>query len=256
MTDHANSTSRPRRTLLSFSVRGMIVLVLVIGVWLGWIVRSARIQRVAVTAIEKERGTVYYDWEFSNGDYSQEGNPAAPDWLINLIGADYFGLVTAVSLYSLSTETFDTVIVQVGNLTRLQTLNLEGSSISDAGLARLHGLTELSKLDLIRTRVTDAGLLHLKTMTSLTYLDLRNTEITDAGLAHLKGLSKLSELFVNSIAITDAGLANLRELTNLSHLSLNHTHAGAKRIRAMPNGIVSMIMIRCRKSHLQPAIAA
>jgi hypothetical protein len=32
--------------------------------------------------------------------------------------------------------------------------------------------------------------------------------------------------------------------------------AGAKRIRAMPNGIVSMIMIRCRKSHLQPARAA
>ena len=54
MTDQAKPISRPWRRLLRFSVRGMIVVVLVIGGWLGWIVRTApTIQREAVAAIEK-----------------------------------------------------------------------------------------------------------------------------------------------------------------------------------------------------------
>ncbi len=51
MTDQARSTTRPWRTFLRFSVRGMIVLVLVIGAGLGWVVRvvrTAQIQREAV----------------------------------------------------------------------------------------------------------------------------------------------------------------------------------------------------------------
>ena len=40
------------RRWLRISVRGVIVLVLVIGVGMGWIVRRARIQRDAVAAIE------------------------------------------------------------------------------------------------------------------------------------------------------------------------------------------------------------
>ena len=58
MTDQAKPVSRPWRRFLRFSVRGMIVLVLVIGGWLGWIVRSARIQREAVAAIEKSAGVL------------------------------------------------------------------------------------------------------------------------------------------------------------------------------------------------------
>jgi internalin A len=38
-------------------VRGLILLVLVVGVWLGWIIRSARIQREAVAAIQRAGGT-------------------------------------------------------------------------------------------------------------------------------------------------------------------------------------------------------
>ena len=42
----------PGRKYLRFSVRGLIVIVLVVGGCLGWIVRSARIQHEAVAAIE------------------------------------------------------------------------------------------------------------------------------------------------------------------------------------------------------------
>ena len=89
----------------------MIVLVLVIGAGLGWIVRSARIQREAVAAITMDRGSVYYDWEWSpyEWDWSKgslpERKPWAPTWLVSLVGVDYFGHVTDVSLDSFSLAT-------------------------------------------------------------------------------------------------------------------------------------------------------
>jgi hypothetical protein len=67
LTDQAKSASRPSRRFLRFSVRGLIVLVLVIGAGLGWLVRSARIQREAVVAIVEDGGVVVYDWQESNG---------------------------------------------------------------------------------------------------------------------------------------------------------------------------------------------
>jgi hypothetical protein len=56
MPDESKPVSRPWRRFLRFSVRGLIVLVLVIGVGLGWIVRRAHIQRDAVSAITKAGG--------------------------------------------------------------------------------------------------------------------------------------------------------------------------------------------------------
>jgi hypothetical protein len=40
--------ARPWRRFLRFSVRGMIVLVLLVGGWLGWIVRGARKPRTRI----------------------------------------------------------------------------------------------------------------------------------------------------------------------------------------------------------------
>jgi hypothetical protein len=55
--------SRPWWTYLRLSIRRLIVLVLLIGLGLGWMVRSAHTQRDAVTAIRKAGGLVKYDWE-------------------------------------------------------------------------------------------------------------------------------------------------------------------------------------------------
>src|ERR1017187_10239475 len=97
MTDQAKTVSRPWRRFLRFSVRGLIVLVLVIGAGLGWLVRSARIQREAAAVITRAGGSVMYDWEWSNGKVIAGGTPWAPKWLVDRIGVDYFGRVTYVS---------------------------------------------------------------------------------------------------------------------------------------------------------------
>jgi len=53
----------------------------------------------------------------------------------------------------------------------------------------LQGLTSLQSLDLSGTQVSDAGLVHLQGLISLQSLDLRNTKVSDTSvLDHLLGL--------------------------------------------------------------------
>ena len=66
MTDPTKPASHHRRRFLRFSVRGMIVIVLVVGGLFGWLVRGVRIQRDAVAAITKSGGSVTYDWEWKD----------------------------------------------------------------------------------------------------------------------------------------------------------------------------------------------
>ena len=70
MPDQAKTVSHPWRRYLRFSVRGLIVLVLVIGLWFGLIVRPAHHQHDAVAAVMKAHGSVKYDWEWQQ----REGN--------------------------------------------------------------------------------------------------------------------------------------------------------------------------------------
>ncbi len=182
MNDQAKHVSRPWHRYLRFSLRGLIALLLVIGTWLGWIVRNAGIQREAVVAIQKAGGSVAYDWEWTNEKSIPGGEPPAPRWLVDLIGADYFGHVASVSL---SQTGSGATYAQVERLTRLERLNLLTSSLDYSGLARLKGLTNLAVLSLIGTKVTDADLVNLKGLTKLTVLDLASTQVTDAGFVHL-----------------------------------------------------------------------
>jgi internalin A len=181
----AGPVSRPWRSYLRFSMRGLIVLVLVIGAELGWIVHQARqahVQRDAVAAIQKAGGSVYYDWEWSNGNVIPEGKPWAPQFLVDFIGIDYFGHISSATIDG---ET-DAVIAEIERLIRLQRLVFIGSSVSDAGLAHLKGLNNLSTLYLDNGQVTDAGLEHLKGLTKLRMLCFARNRITEAESAKIR----------------------------------------------------------------------
>ena len=177
MTDQAKPVSRPWRRFLRFSVRSLIVLVIVVGGFLGWAIRSARIQRDAVAAIREAGGSVKYDWELSNGKATPKGRSRAARWLVDLIGVDHFGHVTEVSLYGTQA---DAAIVQVGRLTHLERLFIDQAKLNEAELTHLKGLSKLSLLCLAGSPVTDAGLADLEALTNVSDLDLSHTMITDA----------------------------------------------------------------------------
>ncbi len=214
--------SRPWLRYLRFSVRGLLILVLLAGGALGWFVRSARIQRATVVAINGIGGTVQYDWEWNNGNSYPPGKSWVPQWVVDRLGTDYFGHVTNVWLFDTSKDT-DTALIPIPSLTSLQRLGLTGSSITDAGLAHLSGMTQLSRLDLDHTKITDAGLSHLKHLTGLGVLVLNGTHVTDAGLANLKTLTNLAELDLADTQITDAGFTHLKGLSRLTILNVVNT---------------------------------
>jgi len=105
----------------------------------------------------------------------------------------------------------------------LQTLNLYGTKVTDAGLAHLGELTGLRSLDLTSTEVTGAGLAHLKECKELRTLILCGRQVTDAGLAHVKELKGLQFLCLPYTRVTDAGLTHLKELKGLQRLNLYDT---------------------------------
>ncbi len=256
----------PWRRCLRFSVRGLIVLVLLIGAGLGWLVRSARIariQREAVAAIERAGGFVEYDSNWRARNPSFQRMPWALQWLVDRFEDEYLRHVVSVHVSSLGAPARgDPLLTQIGRLTRVEELDLctssaadadfshlenlhnlvklriHGDRISDAGLLHLSGLTNLRELDLSSLRIADAGLAHLKGLTNLSILRLNSTKVSDAGLEHLKALTKLSTLELNSAQITDVGLVNLKALKNLENLNISHTHiteTGAQELqRALP----------------------
>jgi Leucine Rich Repeat (LRR) protein len=211
--------SRPWRRFLRYSVRGLILLVLVVGVWLGWIVRSARLQHAAVAAIEKDGGFVIYDgWNSDNGRWTNS-KPWRTNWLTNTIGVDYFADVKDV----INVDLFDDTLRHVGQLRQIQTLEMSDigqRKVTDAGLAHLKGLTKLLELHLSGSEVTDAGMVYLKDLTALKILELSGSEVTDAGMVYLKDLTALKILDLNYTHVTDAGLVHLKGLTNLAELSV------------------------------------
>ena len=222
MPDQAKPVTRPWRRFLRFSVRGLIVLVLVIGGGLGWLVRSARIQREAVAAIKSAGGLVFYDGKWIDGVHDSAATTWAPRWLVDLVGFDYFGRVTMVAIDSFSTAA-KTKTSPVGDLASLQQSRTRESSFPGAVLAHLTGLPRLSVLKLSGHQVTDDELIHLEGLTNVSHLDLVSTRITGAGLVHLKALNRLSKLCIHDSPLTDDGLANLRKLKSLSSLSLVET---------------------------------
>jgi len=218
--DQPKAISRTWWSYVRSSLRGLLVLVLVIGAALVWVVRPARIQRDAVAAIERAGGQVAYDWEYFNGMPNRNARPWAPKLLVDLVGVDCFGHVAWIDLRGTRP---DAVMPHVGQLDQTENLILWHSSVTDAGLTHLKRLMGVQYLNLGQTGVTDAGLLHLRGLTSLRYLNLSFDQVTDAGLAHLAGLTRLQALDLRDTQVNDDGLTYLNGLTRLNTLILSRT---------------------------------
>jgi Leucine Rich repeat len=236
---------RPWWRFIRFSLRGLIVIVLVIGGSLGWIVHGARVQSEAVAAIEKAGGVVSYEWEGESlicPSPSKRGSGHwVPRWIVKLVGIDYFDHVSGVAL---SDEDSAAALSHLRDLPHIKRLFLMGPCLTDDELLNLEGLHRLEFLCLRGSNVTDAGMKRVKNLSSLAELDLDRTRISDAGLAELEPLSSLWNLSLVETNVGDAGLAHLKELAGLRHLNLRGTRVTDAGVRDLLQARPSLEIIR------------
>jgi hypothetical protein len=237
-----------KRRWNTIGLRGLMLVVLVIGLWLGWAVHRARQQREAVKAVQTFGGFVHYDWEFANGPVIvPPGNslwkpswgklktgpkPWAPGWLRRAIGDEYFQNIAHVSLFvdiekGRADATFaskgpaDEALRKLSTQTRIQTLQLGGQQVTEENLVYLSGMTGLEEL-LISwgMAVNDESIAPIARLTNLRELTLTLTKLTDKGLKQLGRLRNLERLQIEGSGFSNEGLTHIRGLTHLKSLSL------------------------------------
>lgn len=270
----------PNRRWFQFSLRSLLVLFTVFGVWLGLHIRSARRQQQAVAAIKAYGGWVYYDFQKYNtrtGAFDPKAETWAPRWLVSRSGLDLFHDVEAVNLvfnddtaqrldnnnltadaiphlsalphvralYLQKTQVTDEGMKVIGGLKNLEVLLVwDASEITDAGTVHLQGLERLEQLHLSNARITDESLKTFSRLPRLIGLSLQGNRFTDKGLAYLQGMQQLETLWIGlgDPQITDTGLAHLKNLTNLRQLDLQNTRVTAKGLEQL-TGLQNLKMI-------------
>jgi hypothetical protein len=121
------TVAKPKLRWFQYSLRTLLVFVTLCAIpcsWLAVKMQQAKRQREAVAAIEKLGGTVFWS------------EPSGLAWMQSLLGDDLFRHVESVYL--------------------------NDTEVTDAGLEHLTGLNMLQVLSLYQTKVTDAGVKKLK----------------------------------------------------------------------------------------------
>jgi Leucine-rich repeat (LRR) protein len=270
-------SAKMRRFLPRFTLRALLVVVTLTAVWLAIQTNRARTQAEAVKKVQELGGVVGFDYEYDKDDRKITGaEPAAPRWLRNAIGEDYFRKVVAVDFtiaihnmrnpsaidftaralaaiddlpdlrileFSDNPKIDDASLAHLAHLSRLRILYLYRTHVTGAGLSQLIGCRNLWYLHLDRTPLDDRGLVQISRLTNLRSLYLNNTKITDNGLTPLALLTSLDRLRVNYTDVSDSGLDRLAKITSLKDLDVfgtNVTSVGIRRIQqALPKCSVS-----------------
>jgi hypothetical protein len=103
-----------------------------------------------------------------------------------------------------------TDFVHLSQLSRLQSLRIDDTSLDDSALAQLSGLNRMKTLSLAYNPISDVGLSRLSGLTELETLNLDHTKITDAGLVHLLPLKNCKMLTIANTGVTVDGLSDFR----------------------------------------------
>jgi len=209
---------------------------------------GANRQRQAVEAIERNGGTVRYDYQRLAGTvepgYGFQLKPPGPLPLRWLLGKHYFMSVTYIRIgrnsesclaqlrglpdieHALLDGGVDRDLENFKQLRKLRYLSLKGYTVSASDHSPfrvLQYLPNLETLNLQNSQFGDDDAEHLRNAAKLKRLVLCGTAIRDEGLACLQNLDSLDFLDLSSTKVTDRGVMYLSDLPKLTSLRLDHT---------------------------------
>jgi hypothetical protein len=221
--------AKPKRRWFRFSLRTFLVIVTLIGVWLGLKINEARDQKQAVEAIQANGGTVLYDFEVDSNGEAIQPNPA-PGWLAKWIGVDYVHNVVCVSFPFVKTPGFDPgqkvyeydeVVPYLENLPHVFDLTFSKGNLRDGDLRYIASLTSLKTLWIADNPITGTGFKHLLNLKRLTWIDLIDCPIDDDGMEFIAKFPHFEKLGLVNTRITDDGVDQLRNVASIKILQLD-----------------------------------
>jgi Leucine-rich repeat (LRR) protein len=234
------------RRIFRFSLRTLLLFMVVVCVFFGTVMQRAQKQKHAVERVHDLGGYVTYDFQRTLMDKNRRvvdqnrknlmmvitranlpavpQNPTVPSWLRKLFGDDVFKRVVTVrfDIDSGHAQQFSASDLDVlRDLPNLDTLVIRGAAIIDESSAPLTALKNLEELGLQGTDVSSIGF--ITSMTKLRTLSLAETCITDDGLIGISKLHGLEELDLSGTIVGDEGLQEISTLVNLRSLSISDT---------------------------------
>ncbi len=231
------------RRIFRYSIRALMLLVLVLAVPLGWVVNRAHRQRDMVERIRQTGGEAWYAGE---AEILAAGHPGLK-WLADTLGVDFLDTIEGCTIGRMGTEA--DLIAAVEALPAAKAIGIRGARVSARGIRALGTMPALERVwferctlgpeeraavaaltrprELVFDRVAlDGALAFLEPLAALESLTITETPIRDASLASLARLTRLQELTLDRTGLTDAGMPHLAALKNLTLLVLSRNAVG------------------------------
>ncbi len=174
--------------------------------------------------------------------------------LVECYGEDSFvSLVAVKSAWppgGVSDAELSRAIPLLCELPELESLDLTGSEITDAGVAELKRIRSLRRICLSHARVSDRGIASLIPLSRLESLDLGGTLVTDASGGTLVQFTRLKDLDLSKTTIGNPMVAQLARLNSIESLDLSGTALGDDAIRflAEMNGLRRLTVCNTKMS--------
>jgi hypothetical protein len=248
--------SKKRRRWWAFSVRTMLLVVLLIGLPLGWWTRKAQLQRASARRIDALDAAVVYDFEeldegrattaaehriflarLGAGATVQVDRPAPPKARPAQAIARY--QKNLARLHGLKTDTAPAPTPATAPTPEPESTDAPSSKTWREWARDQLGVDYSDSVTRViaehSRKIRDDDLAMLLDFPKLELLNLGETSIGDAGLAYVASLHRIKTLHLDTTKVTDAGLAHLGRLDRLETLSLGDngdaiTDAGLARL--------------------------
>lgn len=246
------------RLPLRFSLRTLLVVMLVCGVLLGAFARAhsrAQRQRQIIAAAAEVGGHVRYDFEC----YSQSWLYAPQRWLAPRVGPDLVGNVLILNYQTAEPASWRESLQSAADLQTIEYLSACGHGLTAADVEQLGRCTALKQLNLLHARdlpdlkplgklrqlaqlglnscsgVKGAKLSALRELQRLKTIDLCGSDATDEVARELAKLPMLDEINVEFSQITHTGLLELGKSQSLRVVHIDDTQAEQGIAKALPS---------------------
>lgn len=213
-----------RKRLAQYSLRALLILMLVCAVAFGWLSIRRRAHEI-VRRLRDEGAAISFAHHYAATTPAPSPLVSAGmRWARSIVGEYAFSTPVALSVpHALSPDALDSI----RHLTKLQRVFLNNSNANDQTMAFICRSEELTTVYCGGTEITDDGIKALQNSPKVEAVVVWDTPISDASIKTLTSLPELTLLYLQETNVSDAGVAELASSglrTQLRELDLSGTN--------------------------------